>query len=58
MNYSDWCVVCREYRRGRDARHHSSLSDNKIIHKLVLNINFTKDIYYFLLYFTSQPEEN
>ena len=46
MNYSDWCVE----RMDRDARHHSSLSDNKIIHEFVLNSNFTKDIYYFLLY--------
>ena len=45
MNYSDWCVE----RIDRVARHHSSLSDNKIIHEFVLNINFTKDIYYFLL---------
>ena len=45
MNYSDWCVE----RIDRDARDHSSLSDNKIIHEFVLNINFTKDIYYFLL---------
>ena len=52
MNYSDWCVE----RIDRVARHHSSLSDNEIIHKLVLNINFSNHIYYFL--FNSHHKNN
>ena len=51
MNYSDW--KSWSLASGANPRSHLSWADNKIIHKLVLNINFPRDIYYFPI--TSSP---